>query len=89
LKLVALSDVIENLKYQERTQNYIDTQKISVQNLYYISAVGDTPAFNGVIVMKNYFMNVPLLAPNISQLQNPGIGRTAQYFLEGGKNDSE
>ena len=39
--------------------------------------------------MKNYFMNVPQLAPNISQLQNPGIGRTAQYFLEGGKNDSE
>lgn len=89
LKLVELSDVIENLKYQERTQNYIDTQKISVQNLYYISAVGDTPAFNGVIVMKNYFKNVPQLAPNISQLQNPGIGRTAQYFLEGGKNDSE
>ena len=68
---MALSDVIENLKYQERDENYIDTQKISVQNLYYISAVGDTPAFNGVIVMKNYFQNVPLLAPNISQLQNP------------------
>ena len=54
-----------------------------------IGAVGATPAFNGVIVKKKNFKNVPAIAPNQSALQNPGIARTIQFYLEGGKNDSE
>ena len=51
--------------------------------------IGNTPAFNGVIIAKNNFRNVPERAKNVSELQNPGSGRTAQFFFEGGKNDSE
>ena len=54
-----------------------------------IGYVGGTPAFNGVVVLKDYFKNVPDIAPNQSSLQNPGIARTVQFYMEGGKNDTE
>jgi len=89
LRLAELADDATNLVYGERGAVYIEGQKIFIDNLYGIGAVGNTPAFNGVIVKKKNFKNVPAQAPNESPLQNPGIARTVQFFFEGGKNDSE
>ena len=89
LKLADLADKALELRYANRKDIYVEGQRIFIDNLYGIGAVGNTPAFNGVIVKKGYFMNVPAQAPNESPLQNPGIARTVQFFMEGGKNDSE
>ena len=89
LRLAELADQAKQLRYVDRKDIYVEAQKIFIDNLYAIGAVGNTPAFNGVIVKKKYFKNVPPQAPNESPLQNPGIARTVQFFMEGGKNDSE
>lgn len=59
-----------------------ETWRIHAENLYMIGTVGQTPAMNGVVVLKNNFRNVPDVAPNSSQLQNPGIARPEQFFFE-------
>ena len=56
--------------------------KIHADNLFAIGTVGLSPAFNGVVVIKNNFRNVPDIAPNSSPLQNPGIARTEQFFFD-------
>ena len=87
-KLVELSDASQTLAYADRTQNYIDTQAITSEELYYVGVIGHTPAANGTIVVKNNFRNVPKRAPNASALQNPGSGRTVQFYFQGGLNDA-
>ena len=87
-RLIELSDASQLMRYADRTDNYQETQEIAVNNLYYIGIVGDSAASNGVIVVKNNFRNVPERAPNVSALQNPGSGRTVQFFFEGGQNDA-
>lgn len=89
LQLADLADEAVQFRYAQRKDIYVQGQQIFIDNLYGIGAVGNTPAFNGVIVKKRYFKNVPAQAPNESPLQNPGIARTVQFFMEGGKNDSE
>jgi peptide/nickel transport system substrate-binding protein len=89
LRLGELADEAVKLRYVDRKDVYVEGQRIFIDNLYGIGAVGNTPAFNGVLVKKKYFKNVPPQAPNESPLQNPGIARTVQFFIEGGKNDSE
>ncbi len=89
LRLATLTDEAKLLRYGDRVDNYIETQRIMIDNMYSIGFVGGTPAFNGVVVLKDYFKNVPDIAPNQSQLQNPGIARTVQFYMEGGKNDTE
>ncbi len=89
LRLGELADEAKTLRYADRKDIYVEAQEIFIDQLYGIGAVGNTPAFNGVIVKKKYFKNVPPQAPNESPLQNPGIARTVQFFMEGGKNDSE
>jgi peptide/nickel transport system substrate-binding protein len=88
-RIVELTDEGQQLRYADRKDNYIELQRLNIDNMWMMGIAGDTPAFNGVIVIKNYFKNVPLIAPNQSPLQNPGIGRTQTWFMEGGKNDSE
>ena len=88
-RLGELADAATKKRYEDRGPEYIEGQTIFINNLYSIGAVGGTPAFNGVIVKKNYMKNVPDVAPNQSPLQNPGIGRTPTWFMEGGKNDQE
>ena len=56
--------------------------RVHVDNLYVIGIVGNSPAYNGVLVVKNNFRTVPDKAPNISFLQNPGIARTEQFYFE-------
>ena len=53
-----------------------------VDSQYFIGLVDGTPAFNGVVIVRNNFRNVPLTAPNTSAIQNPGIARTEQFFFE-------
>ena len=89
LRLADLTDEAKTLSFSDRRDVYIEAQKIVIDNQYVTGYVGDTPAFNGVIVMKNYFRNVPEIAPNNPPMQNPGIGRAMQFFMVGGKNDSE
>ena len=89
LRLATLTDEAKLLRYGDRADNYIETQRIMIDNMYSIGFVGGTPAFNGVVVLKDYFKNVPDIAPNQSSLQNPGIARTVQFYMEGGKNDTE
>ena len=88
-RLVELTDQAKNLRYSDRVANYVESQKLIIDNQLVIGLVGESGAFNGVIVMKNYFKNVLEIAPNVSSLQNPGIARPMQFFMEGGKNDSE
>jgi peptide/nickel transport system substrate-binding protein len=89
LRLATLTDEAKLLRYGDRKDNYIEVQQIIIDNQYVIGYVGATPAFNGIVVLKNYFKNVPDVAPNQSSLQNPGIARTVQFYMEGGKNDTE
>jgi peptide/nickel transport system substrate-binding protein len=89
LRLATLTDEAKLLRYGDRVENYLETQQIIIDNMYSIGFVSGTPAFNGVVVVKDYFKNVPAIAPNQSQLQNPGIARTVQFYMEGGKNDTE
>jgi len=89
LRLATLTDEAKLLRYGDRKANYIEVQQIVIDQQYVIGYVGGTPAFNGVVVLKDYFKNVPDIAPNQSSLQNPGIARTVQFYMEGGKNDTE
>ncbi len=93
-RLVELSDEAAKLRYVDRTANYIENQDITSEHLYYIGLIGHTASANGTIVVKNNFRNVPdpatngFRAPNASALQNPGSGRTVQFFFKGGLNDA-
>ena len=89
IRMVELTDEAKNLRYKDRAENYKETQRILIDNQWIIGLVGYSGAFNGVIVKKTYFRNVPEKAPNQSALQNPGIARTQQFFMEGGKNETE
>jgi len=55
---------------------------LQAENLFAIGTVGRSPAFNGVLVVKNNFRNVPDEAPNDSLLQNPGPARPEQFFFD-------
>jgi peptide/nickel transport system substrate-binding protein len=89
LRLATLTDAAKLNRYGDNKDNYIETQRIVIDEQYVIGYVGGTPAFNGIVVVKNYFKNVLDVAPNQSSLQNPGIARTVQFYMEGGKNDTE
>lgn len=56
--------------------------RIHAENLFMIGTVGASPAFNGVVVVKKNFRNVPDEAPNDSALQNPGPARPEQFFVD-------
>ena len=56
--------------------------RVHARNMFVLGLVGKTPAFNGVVVVKNNFHNVPTVAPNSGFLQNPGIARPEQFFIE-------
>jgi peptide/nickel transport system substrate-binding protein len=88
-RVVELTDEGQQLRYADRADVYIELQQLNIDNMWFMGIAGDTAAFNGVIVMKNNLKNVPMLAPNQSPLQNPGIGRPQTWYFEGGKNDSE
>jgi peptide/nickel transport system substrate-binding protein len=89
LRVVELTDMSQQLLYADRADVYKELQQFNIDNQWFIGIVGDTVVPNGLILMRNNLKNVPLLAPNQTRLQPPGIGRTQTWFFEGGKNDSE
>ncbi len=83
--LKRLLDIFEegnSLPRDMRTELGKELWRIHSDNLYMIGTVGQSPAMNGVVVVKNNFRNVPDVAPNNAAMQNPGIARTAQFFFD-------
>ncbi len=67
-----------------RTELGKELWRIHSDNLYVIGTVGQSPAMNGIVVVKNNFRNVPDMAPNSAAMQTPGIARPEQFFFERG-----
>ena len=65
-----------------RTELGKELWRIHSENLYVIGTVGQSPAMNGIVVVKNNFRNVPDMAPNSAAMQTPGIARPEQFFFE-------
>lgn len=65
-----------------RTELGKELWRIHSDNLYVIGTVGQSPAMNGVVVVKNNFRNVPDIAPNSVGMQTPGNARPEQFFFE-------
>ena len=72
-----------------RTELGKEIWRIHSENLYVIGTVGQSPAMNGVVVVKNNFRNVPDFAPNSATLQTPGIARPEQFFFDTSGLDSK
>ena len=83
-RLLEIFEEGNSLPREMRTDLGKELWRIHVDNLFMIGTVGQSPAMNGVVVVKNYFRNVPDVAPNSSALQNPGIARTEQFFFDRG-----
>ncbi len=82
LRLLEIYEEGGKLPKELRSELGKELWKIHVDNLYVIGTVGQSPAMNGVVVIKNNFRNVPDVAPNSAPLQNPGIARTEQFFFD-------
>ncbi|MAE64961.1 MAG: twin-arginine translocation pathway signal [Phycisphaeraceae bacterium] len=81
-RLIELYNLGLGVPADQRVEYGREIFRIHSENLFTIGTVGLSPAFNGVVVVKNNFRNVPEIAPNSSPLQNPGIARTEQFFFE-------
>ncbi len=81
-RLLEIFEEGNSLPRDMRTELGKELWRIHVNNLYMIGTVGQSPAMNGVVVVKNNFRNVPDVAPNSSAMQNPGIARTEQFFFD-------
>ena len=81
-RLLEIFEEGNSLPRDMRTELGKELWRIHVNNLYMIGTVGQSPAMNGVVVVKNNFRNVPDVAPNSAAMQNPGIARTEQFFFD-------
>jgi len=81
-RLLDLYEKGKGLSFEERVRIGKEIWRIMAENVYVIGTVGDSPAFNGVVVVKNNFRNVPRIVPNTSVLQSPGIARPEQFFFD-------
>ena len=81
-RLLELYDRGREVPFEERVELGREIWRIHGDNLYAIGKVGESPAFNGVVVVKNDFRNVPARAPNNPSVQNPGIARPEQFFFD-------
>ncbi len=81
-RLIEIFDEGNGLPKAMRTELGKEIWRIHSDNLYVIGTVGQSPAMNGVVVVKNNFRNVPDVAPNSAALQTPGIARPEQFFFE-------
>jgi len=81
-RLLELYDEGKEVSLDERRALGAEVFRVHAENLYVIGMVGESAAFNGVVVVKNDFRNVPAKAPNSSALQNPGIARPEQFFFD-------
>lgn len=81
-QLLDIYDKGNSVPLEKRIDLGKELWRVHVDNLYAIGLIGNSPAYNGVVVVKNYFRNVPDVAPNSSAHQNPGIVRPEQFFFE-------
>ncbi len=81
-RLLEIFEEGSSLPKASRTELGKELWRIHLDNLYVIGTVGRSPANNGIVVVKNYFRNVPNLAPNSAGLQTPGIARPDQFFID-------
>jgi len=81
-RLIDLYDRGKQVPFERRVELGKQIWRIIADNVYYIGVVGQSPAGNGVVVVKNNFRNVPDVAPNDSVIQNPGIARPEQFFFD-------
>ncbi len=86
-RLVEIYEEGNSLPKIMRTELGKELWRIHSDNLFVIGTVGQSPAINGIVVVKNNFRNVPDVAPNSATLQSPGIARPEQFFFDsnGGK----
>lgn len=82
LRLLDIFNQGNSLPKEKRTELGKELWRIHVDNQFVIGTVGQSPAMNGVVVVKNNFRNVPDIAPNSAALQTPGIARPDQFFFE-------
>ena len=87
-RLLELHDAGKGLSLSQRAETGREIWRIIVDNAYIIGTVGESPAFNGVVVVNNNFRNVPRTAPNAGALQTPGIARPEQFFMKSGAESS-
>ena len=83
-RLLELHGEGKRLPSAQRAEAGREIYRIIVDDAYIIGTVGESPAFNGVVVVKDNFRNVPRTAPNAGPLQNPGIARPEQFFWRTG-----
>ncbi len=81
-RMIEIFEQGNQLPKAERIELGKELWRIHADNVYAIGTVGNSPAWNGVVVVKNHFRNVPDVAPNSAALQNPGIARTEQFFFD-------
>ncbi len=81
-RLLEIFDQGNSLPKEDRIELGKELWRIHVDNQFVIGTVGQSPAMNGVVVVKNNFRNVPDIAPNSAALQTPGIARPDQFFFE-------
>ena len=81
-RLIEIFEQGNRLPKDKRIELGKEIWRIHADNVYAIGTVGNSPAWNGVVVVKNNFRNVPDVAPNSAALQNPGIARPEQFFFE-------
>ncbi len=83
-RLIEIFEEGNGLPRAMRTELGKEIWRIHSDNLYVIGTVGQSPAMNGIVVVKNNFRNVPDVAPNSATLQTPGIARPEQFFFDRG-----
>ncbi len=81
-QLLDIFDQGNSVPVENRIELGKELWRVHAENLYAIGIIGNSPAYNGVVVVKNNFRNVPDIAPNSSAHQNPGIARPEQFFFE-------
>ena len=81
-QLIEIFDQGNSVPVEKRIDLGKELWRVHAENLYAIGIIGNSPAYNGVVVVKNNFRNVPDIAPNSSAHQNPGIARPEQFFFE-------
>ena len=81
-QLLDIFDQGNSVPVEKRIELGKELWRVHAENLYAIGIIGNSPAYNGVVVVKNNFRNVPDIAPNSSAHQNPGIARPEQFFFE-------
>ncbi len=81
-RLQELSEKGAGLPLEQRIEVGREMWRIHAQNAFVIGAVAESPAFNGLAIVKDNFHNVPRMAPNSSALQTEGIARPEQFYFD-------